>query len=162
MTSPAPLSGVVPPLLTPLTEDGEIDLRSLERLVGHLLDGGVDGQGMPVIWSMGNSLATQQPGRSTVMETATGLMTLSTITVPAEGPARVDSVQWMGTVMDSYGDFGLVPLHQAQADPSLTAWDRADIDGRIAWLDELMGDPDAQFTDPPTPTGEPPVVEPRS
>jgi hypothetical protein len=96
------------------------------------------------------------------METATGLMTLSTITVPADGPARVDSVRWMGTVMDSYGDYGLVPLHEAQADPSLTAWDQADIDGRISWLDGIMDDPDSQFDAPPTPTGEPPRVEPRS
>ena len=36
------LTGVVPPLLTPLTADGEVDLPSLERLIGHLLDGGVD------------------------------------------------------------------------------------------------------------------------
>jgi 4-hydroxy-tetrahydrodipicolinate synthase len=28
---------------TPLTPDGDVDVRSLERLVGHLLDGGVDG-----------------------------------------------------------------------------------------------------------------------
>lgn len=35
------LTGVVPPLLTPLTPDGELDTTSLERLVGHLLGGGV-------------------------------------------------------------------------------------------------------------------------
>ncbi|SJM62712.1 lipoprotein [Actinomycetales bacterium JB111] len=149
-----------------LAESGQVDLvlGSHPHTVQPIetLDGGVDGQGMPVIWSMGNSLASQQPGNSTIMETATGLMTLSTITVPADGPVRVDSVQWMGTVMDSYGDYGLVPLHEAQADPSLTAWDQADIDGRISWLDGIMDDPDSQFDAPPTPTGEPPRVEPRS
>ncbi|MFF3389594.1 dihydrodipicolinate synthase family protein [Streptomyces sp. NPDC002669] len=36
-------SGVIPPLVTPLTEDGGIDRPSLERVVGHLLDGGVSG-----------------------------------------------------------------------------------------------------------------------
>ncbi|MFD4859440.1 dihydrodipicolinate synthase family protein [Streptomyces atratus] len=35
--------GVIPPVVTPLTADGEIDRPSLERVVGHLLDGGVSG-----------------------------------------------------------------------------------------------------------------------
>lgn len=42
-TTPSLLSGVVPPVCTPLTPDHEIDARSLERLIAHLLDGGVDG-----------------------------------------------------------------------------------------------------------------------
>ncbi|MFJ8935984.1 dihydrodipicolinate synthase family protein [Streptomyces sp. NPDC102365] len=43
MTLPAPLTGVVPPVCTPLTPDGEVDVPSLLRLVDHLLEGGVDG-----------------------------------------------------------------------------------------------------------------------
>lgn len=39
----APYSGVIPPVVTPLTVDGEIDRTSLERVVGHLLEGGVNG-----------------------------------------------------------------------------------------------------------------------
>ncbi|MFC4035351.1 dihydrodipicolinate synthase family protein [Streptomyces polygonati] len=35
--------GVVPPLCTPLTEDGEVDTRSLERLTAFQLDAGVHG-----------------------------------------------------------------------------------------------------------------------
>ncbi|SEN92969.1 dihydrodipicolinate synthase family protein [Actinacidiphila rubida] len=35
--------GVIPPLCTPLTEDGEVDTASLERLTGFLLDAGVHG-----------------------------------------------------------------------------------------------------------------------
>lgn len=37
------LSGVIPPLVTPLTIDGELDVPSLERLLTRLLDAGVDG-----------------------------------------------------------------------------------------------------------------------
>jgi 4-hydroxy-tetrahydrodipicolinate synthase len=37
------LHGVVPPLCTPLTESGEVDTASLERLVSFLLDAGVHG-----------------------------------------------------------------------------------------------------------------------
>ncbi len=35
--------GVIPPVLTPLHPDGSLDLESLDRLVDHLIDGGVDG-----------------------------------------------------------------------------------------------------------------------
>ncbi|WP_152351913.1 dihydrodipicolinate synthase family protein [Brachybacterium subflavum] len=44
------LRGVVPPLLTPLTPEGDLDRESLARLVGHLLEGGVDG-----IFALGSS-----------------------------------------------------------------------------------------------------------
>jgi len=43
MTVPAPLTGVVPPVCTPLTPDGEVDVPSLLRLVDHLLEAGVHG-----------------------------------------------------------------------------------------------------------------------
>ncbi len=41
--APGPVEGIVPPLSTPLADDGTIDLASLDRLVRHVLDGGVDG-----------------------------------------------------------------------------------------------------------------------
>lgn len=43
MTIPAPLTGVVPPVCTPLTPDREVDVPSLIRLVDHLVEGGVHG-----------------------------------------------------------------------------------------------------------------------
>lgn len=39
----APLRGVVPPVCTPLDSRGEVDTKSLARLVDHLVDGGVHG-----------------------------------------------------------------------------------------------------------------------
>lgn len=51
MTSPAPrYAGVVPPTVTPLTEDGAVDDVSLERLVERLLSAGVHG-----IFALGSS-----------------------------------------------------------------------------------------------------------
>lgn len=44
------LSGVIPPVVTPLTVEGEVDVASLERLVGHLLDAGCDG-----VFALGSS-----------------------------------------------------------------------------------------------------------
>ena len=41
--SPASLRGVVPPLLTPLTTEGDLDVPSLERLIEHHIAAGVDG-----------------------------------------------------------------------------------------------------------------------
>src|SRR6476660_8545576 len=43
MTNAAPLTGVIPPVCTPLTPEREVDTGSLTRLVDHLLEGGVDG-----------------------------------------------------------------------------------------------------------------------
>ncbi|MFC7264255.1 dihydrodipicolinate synthase family protein [Streptomyces lutosisoli] len=43
MTIPAPLTGVVPPVCTPLTPEREVDVPSLIRLVDHLVNGGVHG-----------------------------------------------------------------------------------------------------------------------
>ncbi|MFJ9712605.1 dihydrodipicolinate synthase family protein [Streptomyces sp. NPDC101234] len=43
MTLPTPLTGVVPPVCTPLTPDREVDVLSLRRLVDHLTAAGVDG-----------------------------------------------------------------------------------------------------------------------
>ncbi|PUA80981.1 dihydrodipicolinate synthase family protein [Nocardioides currus] len=44
MNHPTPsYSGVVPPVVTPLHEDGSVDRASLERVVEHLLGGGVHG-----------------------------------------------------------------------------------------------------------------------
>ncbi|MBK0331093.1 dihydrodipicolinate synthase family protein [Brachybacterium sp. MASK1Z-5] len=44
------LRGVVPPLLTPLTAEGDLDRASLSRLVGRLVEAGVDG-----IFALGSS-----------------------------------------------------------------------------------------------------------
>ncbi|MFF0649212.1 dihydrodipicolinate synthase family protein [Streptomyces tendae] len=43
MPSSQPLSGVVPPVCTPLDASGEVDTASLTRLVEHLVGGGVHG-----------------------------------------------------------------------------------------------------------------------
>jgi len=42
-TVPLALSGVIPPMITPLTAEGKVDVVGIERLVNHLIDGGVSG-----------------------------------------------------------------------------------------------------------------------
>lgn len=66
MTVPV-FSGVIPPLLTPRTADGALDLPSLRRLIDHLIDGGVDG-----IFALGSSsevLYLTNEERETVLTT---------------------------------------------------------------------------------------------
>ena len=36
-----PLSGIIPPLVTPLRDNDTLDIESLERLIEHLIQGGV-------------------------------------------------------------------------------------------------------------------------
>ncbi|MBP6963467.1 MAG: dihydrodipicolinate synthase family protein [Armatimonadetes bacterium] len=50
MASLSKVSGVIPPLLTPLTDDRRIDEPALRRLVRHVLEGGVHG-----VFVMGSS-----------------------------------------------------------------------------------------------------------
>ncbi|MDO4917717.1 MAG: dihydrodipicolinate synthase family protein [Rothia sp. (in: high G+C Gram-positive bacteria)] len=66
MTAPA-FSGVIPPLLTPRSADGSLDLPSLRRLIDHLIEGGVDG-----IFALGSSsevLYLTNEERETVLAT---------------------------------------------------------------------------------------------
>ncbi|MCW2873443.1 dihydrodipicolinate synthase family protein [Actinacidiphila oryziradicis] len=50
MPFPTPLCGVVPPLCTPLTPDGDVDRRSLRALVERVVDAGVSG-----VFALGSS-----------------------------------------------------------------------------------------------------------
>ncbi|CAM5237778.1 dihydrodipicolinate synthase family protein [Streptomyces fumanus] len=68
MTFPAPLRGVVPPVITPLTEKGEVDTASLRRLVGHLIAAGA--HGLFLLGSSGEAAYLTDAQRRTVLETA--------------------------------------------------------------------------------------------
>jgi 4-hydroxy-tetrahydrodipicolinate synthase len=39
----APLTGIIPPMVTPLRDRDQLDVAGLERLVEHILAGGVNG-----------------------------------------------------------------------------------------------------------------------
>jgi 4-hydroxy-tetrahydrodipicolinate synthase len=63
------LAGIIPPLTTPLTPDGDVDGASLERLCGFLLDAGVDG--LFVCGSSGEVALLTDTQRARVVEIAT-------------------------------------------------------------------------------------------
>ena len=54
-----PLRGIVPPVATPLTDDGKLDVEALERVIEHLVDGGVHGLFMLGTTGEGPSLSGQ-------------------------------------------------------------------------------------------------------
>ncbi|MEU0024605.1 dihydrodipicolinate synthase family protein [Streptomyces sp. NPDC006335] len=70
MTLPAPLTGVVPPVCTPLTPDREVDVPSLLRLVDHLVAGGV--HGLFVLGTSSEAAFLTDAQRRLVVETVTG------------------------------------------------------------------------------------------
>jgi 4-hydroxy-tetrahydrodipicolinate synthase len=70
MTVPAPLTGVIPPVCTPLTPDREVDVPSLVRLVDHLVAGGVDA--LFVLGSTSEAAYLTDAQRRRVVETVVG------------------------------------------------------------------------------------------
>src|SRR5690625_6580502 len=72
--APAPVDfqGVIPPLLTPLTADGRLDVPSLERLIEHHLAGGVDG--LFVLGSSGEVAFFEDEMREQVLTAAVRLV----------------------------------------------------------------------------------------
>lgn len=71
MTNLEALSGVIPPLTTPLTADGDVDAASLERLCTFLLNAGVDG--LFVCGSSGEVALLTDGQRARVVEIAAGV-----------------------------------------------------------------------------------------
>lgn len=70
MTMPTPLTGVVPPVCTPLTPEREVDTASLVSLVDHLVTGGVDG--LFVLGSSSEAAYLTDGQRRIVIETVAG------------------------------------------------------------------------------------------
>lgn len=66
-TSAHHLTGVVPPLVTPLTPEYDVDTASLARLVAHQLSGGVSG--VFVLGTSGEGTFLTDEQRQTVLET---------------------------------------------------------------------------------------------
>lgn len=69
MSLSAPLTGVVPPLCTPLTPAGEVDTRSLAALAERLIGAGVSG--LFVLGSSGEAAYLSDRRRRAVLETVT-------------------------------------------------------------------------------------------
>ncbi|MEO7234824.1 MAG: dihydrodipicolinate synthase family protein [Lapillicoccus sp.] len=70
MTHPVrKFTGVIPPIVTPLTADRDVDVPSLERLIRHLLDNGV--HGIFALGSTGEVVLLDDDRRDRVLEVVT-------------------------------------------------------------------------------------------
>lgn len=67
------------------------------------VDGGPDGQGMWVVWSMGN-LISGQTIENHGYRVTTGLLTTATVSVPPEGSAHVTNLEWTAVTQDDRTD----------------------------------------------------------
>lgn len=72
VSAPTGFQGVIPPLLTPLTPGGDVDLASLERLIEHQIAGGVDG--LFVLGSSGEAAFFEDEMRDRVLTAAVRLV----------------------------------------------------------------------------------------
>ncbi|MFV0427531.1 MAG: CapA family protein [Beutenbergiaceae bacterium] len=153
-----------------LAQSGQVDL-----VIGShphvpqpyaLLDGGPDGTGMWVAWSLGNFLSNQDSAccRS---ETATGLFLTAQVRKPVDGPARVTGMSWTPVTVDRLGQQRVYPLLDllTQQPEGLTLAPET-LTQRLAEVEAIMAESTgAEFdmsTSPSVPTGEEPLVLPRS
>src|SRR5712692_8899747 len=105
MLDPQKLHGVIPPVITPLTADGRLDVATFERVIHFLMDGGV--HGLFVLGSTSEFAALTDADREQAMRTAVkvvaglvpvlaGITEASTVRVLAQGArakqAGVDAV----------------------------------------------------------------------
>lgn len=157
-------------LATKLADSGAFDL-----IIGthpHVpqeyakLPGGPDGDGMWVAYSLGNFISNQD-SNCCIPETSTGLFLTATVTKPAQGPARVTGMEWTPMTVDRLGNQRAYPLVDllTQRPEGLTLTNEVLAD-RMARVEHIMaGSHGAEFTErttPPTPTGPPAVVVPRT
>lgn len=153
-----------------LADSGQVDL-----IIGshphvpqpyELLEGGPDGEGMWVAYSLGNFISNQDE-YCCVPQTATGLFMTATVVKPVDGPARVTGLEWTPMTVDREGGQRVHPLTPlVDGDhPEGLALSTEQIEQRQGLVQQVMGESSgAEFserTEVPQPTGEPAVAVPR-
>lgn len=154
-----------------LAASGQVDL-----IIGNhshvpqpfaLLDGGPDGDGMWVAYSLGNFISNQDDD-CCVPETGTGLFMTATVVKPVDGPARVTGLEWTPMTVDRLGGQRVYPLTNLLAGerPEGLELSESVLESRNEGVEVVMADSSgADFperTEPPEPTGDPAEVVPRS
>lgn len=154
-----------------LAESGQVDL-----IIGNhphvpqpfaLLDGGPDGEGMWVAYSLGNFISNQDD-KCCVPQTGTGLFMTATVVKPVDGPARVTGLEWTPMTVDRVGGQHVYPLagllDGEQPDGLQLSGTTLEsrMDGVQEVMDESSGADFPERTEAPEPTGDPVEVVPRS
>ncbi|WP_158583084.1 CapA family protein [Nesterenkonia natronophila] len=129
------------------------------------LDGGPQGEGMWVVWSMGNFLSNQDEA-CCIPETASGTVVYATVEVDDDA-AEVIAMDWLPVTVDRgptddephRGIWPLLDLTEG-ATPDGVQLSEETVQDRWDRMLEVMTD-QALREEPPSPTGEEPIVEPR-
>lgn len=105
------------------------------------LDGGPDGQGMWIIYSMGNAISNQNPLLEGGINVLTGVLATATIDVPAVGPAHVSNLEWTAITLDraTHHVYLLADLESGAQVSTITG---ADLTQRRATINAIMGTPE--------------------
>jgi poly-gamma-glutamate synthesis protein (capsule biosynthesis protein) len=148
-----------------LASSGQVDL-----VIGHhahvpqpleRLQGGPQGDGMWVAYGLGNLLSNQGPD-CCVLASAVGLLMVADIVQTPEGRTSVTGVRWAATTVDLAAGHRLRSTRDALAhlgDGQLT---EAQLRERFGIARDSAGDAVAEQQMPPSSTGEPPRVVPRT
>lgn len=148
-----------------LARSGQIDL-----VIGHhahvpqpveRLGGGPGGDGMWVAYGLGN-LLSNQGADCCVPASAVGLLMVADIVQAPEGSTRVTDVRWAATTVDRGAGHRLRSTRDALARPDGAVLTPAELQERLLIAQEAAGDGAKEQDRPPTSTGEPPRVVPRT
>ena len=150
-----------------LASSGVIDL-----LIGHhahvpqpvaQVPGGPRGDGMWVAYGLGNFISNQGPHAGLAATTENGLMLLAHLRKPADGPVTVDGVEWTAITVDRGAGHRVESLSAAGAAGVGAGTLSADqVAARRALVAGVAGTAAPELVVPPTPSGPPPVVTPRT
>ena len=91
------LRGIIPPMLTPLTEQRQVDIKALQRLIDHIISGGADGLFIMGTSGEGSWLAEAQCRtlvRETVLATRRRVPVLVGLLQPST-PRVLDMLTWV-------------------------------------------------------------------
>ena len=117
---PRPLSGIVPPMLTPLQERDALDVAGLERLIAHILDGGV--HGLFILGTTGEGPSLSYRLRRELIERTTKLVNRRVpILVGITDTAFVESINLARHAADCGADAGVLapPYYLPEGQPEL-------------------------------------------
>jgi 4-hydroxy-tetrahydrodipicolinate synthase len=120
MTLARPLAGIVPPLLTPLTGRDALDVAGLERLVEHVVAGGVDGIFLLGTTGEGPSLGHRLK-RELVSRACTQVRGRASVLVGVTDTAFVETVALARHAADAGADALVIapPYYMPQGQPEL-------------------------------------------
>lgn len=118
------------------------------------INGGPDGRGMWVVWSMGNMISGQT-AESHGYGVLAGLITTATVEVPAHGNVHVTQLDWTGITQDD-NTYRLFPLSElvAGARPAKMTLTASEIAGRAEHIYPVMAGGLPERTTAPTPQAQ--------